>query len=232
MHWRYRSGTGILAASRCNSRKIHPQSLPHSGDRIYRTGDLVRRLPDGNIEFLGRIDFQVKLRGFRIELGEIEAAIQQINDILTTAVILREDIPGNKYLAAYYTTQSGLALPAEQIISHLKQQLPDYMVPTAFVHLDQFPLTPNGKINRRALPKPDEQQIRTQVKTAPRTPVEELLAAIWADILKIDNIGANDNFLTWAATLFQQPSWFHGFAMRLMLKYRLKPFLNSQFLKN
>ncbi|MCD6377048.1 MAG: amino acid adenylation domain-containing protein, partial [Caldisericaceae bacterium] len=176
------------------AEKFIPNPFPHSGDRIYRTGDLVRRLPDGNIEFLGRIDFQVKLRGFRIELGEIEAAIQQINDILTTAVILREDIPGNKYLAAYYTTQSGLALPVEQIISHLKQQLPDYMVPTAFVHLDQFPLTPNGKINRRALPKPDEQQIRTQVKTAPRTPVEELLAAIWADILKIDNIGANDNF--------------------------------------
>ncbi|MBU7581844.1 MAG: amino acid adenylation domain-containing protein [Nostoc sp. TH1S01] len=157
--------------------------------RLYKTGDLVRYLSDGNIEFLGRIDNQVKLRGFRIELGEIEALLSQNPAISETVVVVREDIPGNKRLVAYIVANS--ILQTSDIRNFLKDKLPNYMIPSAFVQLDVLPLTPNGKIDRRTLPAPvtEEQVVQTQ-----RTPVEEVLAGIWTEILGRECIGNNDNF--------------------------------------
>ena len=166
-------------------------------DRLYKTGDLARYLPDGNIEFLGRIDNQVKIRGFRIELGEIEAVLAQHPDVLQAVVIVREDNPGNKYLAAYLVPKLEAAAPpkSSELRSFLLAKLPDYMVPGAFVFLETMPLTPNGKIDRRVLPAPDSSLREQEDKfVAPSTPTEEILAAIWAEVLGLQLVGINDNF--------------------------------------
>ena len=171
----------------------HPFSI-QPGDRLYRTGDLARFLPDGNIEFLGRIDHQVKLRGYRIELGEIESLLNQLPDVEQSLVIVREDTPGDKRLVAYLIATQP-ELPIAELRHTLKQTLPDYMVPAAFVLLDTFPLTPNGKIDRHALPAPElsrENQAASYV--APETLVEEALADIWRHILGIEPISIHDNF--------------------------------------
>ncbi len=164
------------------------------GSRLYRTGDLVRYLPDGQIEFLGRVDHQVKLRGFRIELGEIEATLKQCEGIKEAVVVVREDQPGNKLLVAYLVASVPTPPAVSALKEHLKGRLPDYMVPSAFVYLEQLPLTPNAKINRRALPAPDWSQLAEETFVAPRTPVEELVASIYAGILKIDRVAASANF--------------------------------------
>jgi amino acid adenylation domain-containing protein len=165
----------------------------NSGDRLYKTGDLVRYLPDGNIEFLQRIDNQVKIRGFRIEIGEIEAAIDQYTKIREAVVIVRKDIPENKRLVAYvvpYSTEFAVL----ELRNFLKSKLPSYMIPTAFVVLKQMPLTPNGKIDRRALPAPDIIQQSEENISLSLTPVQEMLAGIWAEILGIKQVGIHDNF--------------------------------------
>ncbi|MEH2305427.1 amino acid adenylation domain-containing protein [Nostoc sp.] len=162
--------------------------------RLYKTGDLARYLPDGNIEYLGRIDNQVKIRGFRIELGEIEAALSQHSDVQTSVVIVREDIPGNKRLVAYVVPQPQITATVSVLRSFLKEKLPEYMIPSAIVTLESLPLTPNGKIDRRALPAPEA---RTGIEislVAPRTPIEEKLAQIWAQVLRVEQIGIHDNF--------------------------------------
>ncbi|MDZ7969524.1 MAG: amino acid adenylation domain-containing protein [Nostoc sp. DedSLP03] len=162
--------------------------------RLYKTGDLARYLPDSNIEYLGRIDNQVKIRGFRIELGEIEAALSQHQDLQTSVVIVREDILENKRLVAYVVPQPQIILTVSELRSFLKEKLPEYMVPNAIVTLESLPLTPNGKIDRRALPEP---QARTGIESslvAPRTPIEEKLAQIWAQVLRVEQIGIHDNF--------------------------------------
>jgi len=166
---------------------------PHS--RLYRTGDLCRWRADGNIEYLGRIDHQVKLRGFRIELGEIESNLASHPAIAQSVVILREDRPGDKRLVAYYTA-SGEILPSIALLrEHLQTSLPEYMIPSAFVHLDALPLTPSGKIDRRGLPAPDLKDIDAQDQyTPPRNGVEEQLVEIWQEILGIERIGVHDNF--------------------------------------
>ncbi len=170
------------------------------GERLYKTGDLARYLPDGNIEFLGRIDHQVKIRGFRIELGEIEAVLAQHPDVFQAVVIVREDIPDNKCLVAYVVPKLEAPSPASpptvgELRSFLLAKLPDYMVPGAFVFLEAMPLTPNGKIDRRALPALDSSlQEREDNFVAPRTPTEELLAAIWAEVLGLQQVGIHDNF--------------------------------------
>jgi surfactin family lipopeptide synthetase C len=170
------------------------------GDRLYKTGDLVRRLPDGNLEFLGRIDTQVKIRGFRIELEEIEAVLIQHPGIKQVLVIVREDEPGNKYLVAYLLSKENApTLGAQGIVpllrQFLKNKLPDYMIPTAFVFLEEFPLTPNGKINRHALPAPDTFQRNLELDfVAPRTSTEQELATIWAEVLRLKQVGIYDNF--------------------------------------
>jgi amino acid adenylation domain-containing protein len=158
--------------------------------RIYRTGDLGRIRPDGSIEFLGRKDFQVKIRGFRIELGEIEAAIAQHPNVRETLVIATEDVPGNKHLVAYVVLTQKLT--TDELRHILRRKLPEYMVPSSFVFLDSLPLTPNGKVNRLALPSP--QLHRSDKFVAPRTPIEEMLAHIWASVLKVEQVGIHDNF--------------------------------------
>ena len=153
--------------------------------RLYKTGDLVRYLPDGNIEFLGRIDNQVKIRGFRIELGEIESVIMK--HVSEAAVIVREDQPGNKRLVAYTVGST------EGLRDAVKAELPHYMVPSAFVSLEKMPLTPNGKIDRRALPVPDQTEFEAKF-VAPRNSVEEKIAKIWKEILVLKQVGIHDNF--------------------------------------
>ncbi|HEY3571702.1 MAG TPA: amino acid adenylation domain-containing protein [Thermoanaerobaculia bacterium] len=160
-----------------------------SGARLYRTGDLVRYLPDGRIEFLGRADHQIKVRGFRIELGEIEAALAALDGVRDALVMLREDIPGDPRLVAYVV---GEAAP-EALRAGLRDRLPDYMVPAAFVMLPAFPLIANGKVDRRALPAPEHQRAEGSYQ-APRTPAEEVLAGLWAELLGLERAGADDDF--------------------------------------
>ena len=161
--------------------------------RLYRTGDLARWLADGTIAFLGRLDQQVKLRGFRIELGEIEAALGARPEIAACAVIVREDTPGDRRLVAYLVG-SGVPGPAE-LRGYLKERLPEYMVPSAYVTLEALPLTSNGKLDRRALPAP-EAGVLERDHVAPRGPVEEALAGIFAEVLKLpaEQVGAHDDF--------------------------------------
>ncbi|MGW3091791.1 amino acid adenylation domain-containing protein [Streptomyces sp. NPDC001108] len=173
----------------------NPLTPPWPDPRTYRTGDLVKWRADGTLEFVGRIDNQVKLRGYRIELGEIEAALTAHPDIHTTAVTTREDTPGSKQLVAYIVATPGNAPTTQQLRTHLQQQLPEYMVPSTYVLLDELPLTPNGKVDTKALPAPDHHRPDLDTTyTAPRTDTERTLAAIWSEILGIDTIGIHDNF--------------------------------------
>ncbi|HEX2211053.1 MAG TPA: amino acid adenylation domain-containing protein, partial [Longimicrobium sp.] len=158
------------------------------GARLYRTGDRARWRDDGALEYLGRLDHQVKIRGLRIEPGEIEAALRRHPDVADCAVIVREDAPGDPRLVAY--TVGGA--DAEALRAHLRSSLPEYMVPAAFVALERLPVTPNGKLDRRALPAPE--YAAAEAYTAPRTPTEERLAAIWAEVLRIDRVGIHDSF--------------------------------------
>ncbi|MEG5094021.1 amino acid adenylation domain-containing protein [Microcoleus sp. B13-B4] len=167
-------------------------SDPECGSRrIYRTGDLGRIRPDGSIEFLGRKDFQVKIRGFRIELGEIETAIAQHPSVRETVVIATEDVPGNKHLVAYIVLTQPVT--TDELRHILRRKLPEYMIPTSFVFLDSLPLTPNGKVDRLALPAPQLHRSFDKF-VAPRTPIEEMLAQIWASVLKVERVGIHDNF--------------------------------------
>jgi amino acid adenylation domain-containing protein/non-ribosomal peptide synthase protein (TIGR01720 family) len=166
------------------------------GQRLYRTGDLVRYTPDGRISFLGRIDFQVKVRGYRIELGEIETVLDHHPAIEKSVVITREDTPGSIRLVAYLVGPGGPdSLPkGPELKDFLKKKLPEYMVPAIFVPLSEMPLTPNGKINRRALPKPDPSLLRTKEFVPPREGKESQLAAIWQKTLDLKEVGAEDDF--------------------------------------
>ncbi|MFW9264015.1 amino acid adenylation domain-containing protein [Nostoc sp. CALU 546] len=167
---------------------------PIPSPRLYKTGDLARYLPNGNIEYLGRIDNQVKIRGFRIELGEIEAALSQHPHVQASCVIAREDTPGDKRLVAYIVPQLQVTLTISELRSDLKKKLPDYMVPSAIVILESLPLTPNGKIDRRALPAPEPSSELLEKYVAPRNPIEEILSLIWQQVLKVDLVGRHDNF--------------------------------------
>jgi amino acid adenylation domain-containing protein len=162
------------------------------GARVYKTGDRVRWTTDGIIEYLGRNDFQVKIRGFRIELGEIEARLAECEGVSEVSVIAREDSPGDKRLVAYYT--GGANIRPEALRAHLLASLPDYMVPAAFVRLDRMPLSHNGKLERKALPAPDNSAYVQDAYEAPAGPVEEKLARIWARLLGLEPISRNANF--------------------------------------
>ncbi|MEV5737281.1 alpha/beta fold hydrolase, partial [Streptomyces sp. NPDC052292] len=173
----------------------NPLSPPRPDPRTYHTGDLVKRRADGTLEFIGRIDNQVKLRGYRIELGEIEAALTTHAHVHTTAVTVREDTPGDKRLVAYVVPVPGHHPDTTQLRTHLQRQLPDYMVPSAYVTLDQLPLTPNGKVDTKALPAPDHHRPDLATTyTAPRNSTEELITGVWSDVLGVDTIGIHDNF--------------------------------------
>ncbi|WP_236144697.1 non-ribosomal peptide synthetase [Nostoc sp. CMAA1605] len=164
------------------------------GKKLYKTGDLARYLPDGQIEFLGRIDHQVKLRGFRIELGEIESVLESYESVQQAVVILREDTPTNKRLVAYLVTPNQ-ATNVSDVRRFLEQKLPAYMIPAAFVCLEALPLTPNGKVDRKSLPLPE--QLRPDLAAnfvAPQTQQEKLLSDIWAEILRVEKVGIHNNF--------------------------------------
>jgi amino acid adenylation domain-containing protein len=184
-----------LTAERFIPNPFSDSTQGAGGERLYKTGDLARYLPDGSIDYLGRIDHQVKIRGYRIELGEIEGVLTRHPEVRETVVLAREDPPGNTRLVAYIVPQPG-ALPApKDLRGFLKAELPEYMVPAAFVLLESFPLTPNDKIDRKALPAPDPAQfMESRDVVAPRTPTEELLASIWASTLGLPQIGIHDHF--------------------------------------
>jgi acyl carrier protein len=187
-------GRGYLNRPELTQAKFIPHPFSsRAGDRLYKTGDLARYLPDGNIEFLGRIDNQVKIRGFRIELGEIESALNSHHHIQQAVVMAREDVPGNKQLVAYLVS-SVESCSTQQLGEFLQQQLPAYMVPSAFVILDTLPLTPNGKVDRQALPAPDGKIERAQEYVAPHTPNQEIIAHIFATVLGIETVSIHDNF--------------------------------------
>lgn len=179
------------------AEKFVPDSFSRQpGARLYKTGDQTRYRPDGNIELLGRVDYQVKIRGFRIELEEIVAALKRHAAIKAAVVITLEDEPGDKRLVAYAVCRPDAPAPTvTDLRACLKETLPDYMVPSAFVLLDNFPLSPNGKVDRNALPAPD--RVRPELAhafAAPRTPVEEVVAGTWAEVLNVERVGVDDNF--------------------------------------
>jgi acyl-coenzyme A synthetase/AMP-(fatty) acid ligase/acyl carrier protein len=183
---------GYLHRPGLTAERFLPDLFVAGGARMYRTGDLARRHADGSIEYLGRIDHQVKLRGFRIELGEIEAALVALPGVREAIVLAREDVAGDKRLVAY-VLQEGARVDAAALRTALASTLPEYMVPAQYVLLERFPLTPNGKIDRKVLPAPDH--VRDDLGyVAPRDATEETLAALCAEVLKLDKVGIHDNF--------------------------------------
>jgi acyl-coenzyme A synthetase/AMP-(fatty) acid ligase/acyl carrier protein len=187
---------GYLNRPGLTAERFVPDSFSgRPGARLYRTGDLGRYLPDGNIEFLGRRDHQVKVRGFRIELGEVEATLTRHPAVRETAAMAREDVPGNKRLIAYVVPVPGERPAVGELRTYLSRSLPDYMVPSTFVLLDALPLTPNGKLDRAALPAPSSERPElSQRYEAPRTPTEQALAEIWASVLGVEQVGIHDDF--------------------------------------
>ncbi len=165
------------------------------GARLYKTGDLARYLPNGEMEYLGRIDDQVKIRGFRIELGEIESVINSFEDVRESVVTTREEQKGDKRLIAYLVSRSDSKLEPAEIRNFLREKLPDYMVPSAFVQLEKLPLTPNGKVDKKKLPAPEKDTLSSKDDyVEPRSETEAKLAAIWSEMLGVDQIGVHDNF--------------------------------------
>ncbi len=187
---------GYLNRPELTSERFIPNPFSNSpGERLYKTGDLARYLPNGDIEYLGRIDYQVKIRGFRIEIGEIETVLCQHPSVREVVVIVRESL-GDKHLVAYVVPKTEQVPNDLELRRFLLQQLPDYMVPAIFTILEEVPLTPNGKVDRRALPAPDANRSGCFGTRAPRTPTEEILAAIWAQVLGLEFVGIDDNFFT------------------------------------
>jgi amino acid adenylation domain-containing protein len=184
---------GYLNQPELTAERFLPDPFAKTGS-LYRTGDLARFLPDGNVQFLGRVDDQVKIRGFRIELGEIEAALRSHGTVAQAVTLARPDSHGNVRLVAYVVPQSGSSADANVLRDHLKGLLPDYMVPSALVVLPKLPLNANGKVDRQNLPEPEESVNLASVFVAPRTPIEIVIAGIWAEVLHRDQVGANDNF--------------------------------------
>jgi hypothetical protein len=164
-------------------------------ERLYRTGDLGRLLPDGRMEFVGRRDEQVKVRGYRVELGEIEATLRRQPGVAEAVVVARRGAAGEQRLVAYVVAQAGAAPARGALQAGLRETLPEYMVPAAYVMLERLPMTASGKVNRRALPEPETGRTELEATyTAPRTPAEEVVAGIWAEVLRIERVGIHDNF--------------------------------------
>ncbi|HJR08153.1 MAG TPA: amino acid adenylation domain-containing protein [Pyrinomonadaceae bacterium] len=187
---------GYLNRPELTAEKFIPDPFSTAaGARLYRTGDLARYRPDGEIEYLGRVDHQVKLRGFRIELGEIEAALARYEGVREAVVVVREDAAGDKRLVAYLAAQPEHAPSVNQLRDYLKEKLPHYMIPSVYVVLAALPLTPNGKVNRAALPEPVEARPELAATyVMPRTKAENAVAAVWQEILRVEHVGINDNF--------------------------------------
>src|SRR6185503_8143636 len=172
----------------------HPYST-EGGARLYRTGDQVRWLADGTLEFLGRLDQQVKLRGFRVELGEIESVLAQHEAVKDVVVLARQDVPGDKRLVAYMVMEAGAPEEVTYWRGWLSRKLPAYMLPAAYVLMEAFPLTASGKVDRRALPAPDASRpAQGEAYLAPRDALEQLLVDMWQAVLGLDQVGVADNF--------------------------------------
>ncbi len=188
-------GRGYLHRPDLTAERFIPNIFDHRGGaRLYRSGDLACYRLDGNIDFNGRIDHQVKVRGYRIELGEIESVMSEHPGVRESVVIAREEQPGDKRLVAYIVPSNGVLPDAVEIKKYLKTKLPDYMIPWAFVMLDEMPLTPNGKVDRKVLPAPEGEVYARGVYEAPAGEVEEILSGIWSEVLNITPVGRNDNF--------------------------------------
>jgi len=189
---------GYLDRPELTAEKFIPDPFSETpGERIYRSGDLARYLSNGDIEFLGRMDHQVKIRGYRIEIGEVETTLRAHPQILEAVVCARDDARGEKQLVAYCVIEGGGQVESEasEVRNYLRELLPDYMLPSSFVFLDRLPMTPTGKVDRRALPAPKPGDLeRNRVYVAPRTPTEETIAAIWASVLRLPKVGVEDNF--------------------------------------
>ncbi|MCS6287703.1 MAG: amino acid adenylation domain-containing protein [Nitrospira sp.] len=194
----YLGGAGVARGylgqpDRTAERFVPNPYATQPGSRFYRTGDRTRRLPDGSIEFLGRVDHQVKMRGFRVELGEIEAGLRQHPGIQDAVVTAREDARGETFLAAYIVAR-GQEPEVREVLDVLRSRVPDYMIPTTVTALPALPLTANGKVDRRALPEPASEGAGERRFVAPRTATEEILATIWIEVLKREGIGIHDSF--------------------------------------
>ncbi|HEU5124960.1 MAG TPA: amino acid adenylation domain-containing protein [Verrucomicrobiae bacterium] len=187
---------GYLNRPELTAQKFIPNPFPEiPSERLYKTGDRARYRPDGSIEFSGRNDEQVKLRGYRIELGEIENSLRSHPGVKDCVVTAREDFPGKKRLAAYFVPRTENAPGVGELLEYLKGKLPSYMVPSCFVPLAALPLSPSGKVDRQNLPKPgDSRPELSQKYVAPRTPIEEVIASIWGEVLGINRVGIHDNF--------------------------------------
>jgi acyl carrier protein len=200
----YISGAGLargylnqpeMTADRFISNLFIDFGNPKFSTHLYKTGDLVRYLSDRNLEFLGRIDQQVKLRGFRIELGEIQAVLNQHPGVRETIVVPRENEPSQPQLVAYVVSHPQQTITVTELQRLLKEKLPDYMVPSAFVMLEALPLLPNGKVNYQALPIPDQARPELEsVYQPPQTEIEQTIANIWQEVLHVDELGIHDNF--------------------------------------
>jgi amino acid adenylation domain-containing protein len=186
---------GYLGRPELTAERFVPDADGAPGARLYRTGDKVRWLADGQLEYLGRADFQVKVRGYRIEPGEVEAVLLGHPAVREAVVVAREGASGNKRLVAYGVVREGQTADAAALRTWLKGKLPEYMVPSAFVPLEALPLTSSGKVDRDALPEPgSEHQPASASQVAPRTPLETTLAAMWTELLELDRVGVHDNF--------------------------------------
>jgi acyl-coenzyme A synthetase/AMP-(fatty) acid ligase len=196
----YVGGAGLARGYVQDSALTAEKFLPHPfsdtpGARLYRTGDRAHILPDGSVAFLGRVDHQIKLRGFRIELGEVETALSQCPGVRESVVVAREDGAGGMRLVAYVVAHQGQTLTIQELRHFMREKLPDYMVPSAFICLPALPLTANGKVNRQILPAPEQTADEPSDDfVAPRTAVEAVLADIWSAVLGCARIGVHDNF--------------------------------------
>ncbi|WP_032607843.1 AMP-binding enzyme, partial [Pseudomonas syringae] len=186
---------GYLNLEEVNAERFLADPFSNSPEaRMYKTGDLARYMADGRIEYLGRNDFQVKVRGFRIELGEIEARLGNCTGVKEAVVIAREDTPGDKRLVAYVVGQPQASLDAASLRAELAPQLAEYMLPSAFVILDALPLTPNRKLDRKALPAPQAEAFASREHVEPQGDTEMALAQIWQNLLNLEQVGRHDQF--------------------------------------
>jgi amino acid adenylation domain-containing protein len=185
---------GYLHRPELTAERFLPNPFGPFGSRMYRTGDRVRLRPDGVLEYFGRVDFQVKVRGFRIELGEVESALRSHPSVRDCVLLAREDVPGDKRLVAYVVGRDSQPLSPAPLRDFLRQRLPEYMVPSAFVVLPALPLTSNGKVDRKALPPPEASALSQRTFLAPRTDTERALADIWAQLLRVEKVGLEDDF--------------------------------------
>jgi len=188
-------GRGYLNRPELTMERFIPDPFSKKpGARLYKSGDVARFLPNRDLEYLGRADQQVQIRGFRVELGEIESVLAEHKTIRQVVVLVREDQPGDQRLVAYFVQASNQAVSIPELRKHLRARLPEYMIPQYFVELEVIPLTPNGKVDRRALPEPQVDRQAEENYVAPRSEVEKTIASIWQELLNIKNVGIHDNF--------------------------------------